>query len=289
MQKPKPVRKIHPAQKQRKPGLETTMSPSPVFDTDARAGNALAGKVALITGGDSGIGRAIAVGFAKQGADVAICFLKNEQADAEFTRTYISEHYGKECLLLPGDLRRESQCINVVNHTVKQFKQLDIVINNAGLHYPQDGIEKISSEQLHKTFELNVFAMFYIVKAALNHLKQGSTMINTTSVTAYRGSAQLIDYAASKGAIVSFTRSLAASLVDKHIRVNAVAPGPVWTPLIVSSLKKRQVETFGSDSPMARAGEPVEIASCFLFLASDASSFITGQVLHPNGGEIING
>ncbi|MEO8341859.1 MAG: SDR family oxidoreductase [Nitrospirota bacterium] len=289
MQKRKPVQKIHPAQKQNRPGLEKSMSPSPVFDTDAKPGNALAGKVALITGGDSGIGRAIAVGFAKQGADVAICFLKAEQNDAETTRSYISTHYGKECLLLPGDLGHESQCIKVVNKTVKHFNQLDIVINNAGLHYPQDGIEKISSQQLHSTFELNVFAMFYIVKAALKHLKRGSTIINTTSVTAYRGSAHLIDYAASKGAIVSFTRSLAASLVDKEIRVNAVAPGPVWTPLIVSSLKKREVETFGSDSPMARAGEPVEIAACFLFLASEASSFITGQVLHPNGGEIING
>ena len=175
----------------------------------------------------------------QRGADVAICFLKTEQADAEVTRTYIAEHYGKECLLLPGDLRRESQCIKVVNHTVKQFKQLDIVINYAGLHYSQEGIEKIRSEQLHTTFELNVFAMFYIVKAALNHLKPGSTIINTSSVTAYRGSAHLIEYAASKGAIVSFTRSLAASLVDKTIRVNAVAPGPIWTPRIVSSLKKR--------------------------------------------------
>ena len=266
------------------------MAPSPVFDTDAKGGNALARKVALITGGDSGIGRAIAVGFAKQGAEVAICFLKHEQADAEATRTYIAERYGKECLLLPGDLRREIQCIHVVNQTVKHFKRLDIVINNAGVHYPQDGIQKISREQLCKTFELNVFAVFYIVKAALKHLKKGSTIINTTSVTAYRGSAHLLDYAASKGAIVSFTRSLAAALVDKNIRVNAVAPGPVWTPLIVSSLKKRQVATFGSDSPMARAGEPVEIASCFIFLASEASSFITGQVLlHPNGGEIING
>ena len=262
---------------------------SPVFDTAAKAGNALARKVALITGGDSGIGRAIAVGFAKEGAEVAICFLETERADAEATRNYVSQQYGKECLLLPGDLRREGQCIKVVNKTVKQFRHLDIVVNNAGLHHPQDRIEDISSLQLRHTFELNVFAMFYIVKAALKHLKRGSAIINTTSVTAYRGSAHLIDYAASKGAIVSFTRSLAASLVDKHIRVNAVAPGPVWTPLIVSSFKKKKVETFGSDSPMARAGQPVEIASCFTFLASDAASFITGQVLHPNGGEIVNG
>ncbi len=289
MQKSKPAQKIRPAQKQKKPGFEKTMIPSPVFDTDAKAGNALAGKVAIITGGDSGIGRAIAVGFAKEGAEVAICFLKTERADAEATRQYISQRYGKECLLLPGDLRRQSQCIKVVNKTVKHFKQLDIVINNAGRHDPQDGIEDISGKQLRHTFELNVFAMFYIVRAALKHLKRGSTIINTTSVTAYRGSAHLMDYSASKGAIVSFTRSLAASLVDKDIRVNAVAPGPVWTPLIVSSLKKTQVETFGSDCPMARAGEPIEIASCFTFLASAAASFITGQVLHPNGGEIING
>lgn len=289
MQKSKPVQRIHPAQNQKKPGLEKTMLPSPVFDTEAKAANVLARKVAIITGGDSGIGRAIAVGFAKEGAEIAICFLPTERVDAEATRRYISQRYGKECLLLPGDLRSESQCIKVVNKTVKHFKQLDIVINNAGVHDRQDGIEDISSKQLRRTFELNVFTMFYIVKAALKHLKRGSTIINTTSVTAYRGSAHLIDYAASKGAIVSFTRSLAASLVDKDIRVNAVAPGPVWTPLIVSSLPKGKVETFGSDCPMARAGEPVEVASCFTFLASDAASFITGQVLHPNGGEIING
>lgn len=168
------------------------MVPSPVFDTDAKAGNALAGKVAIITGGDSGIGRAIAVGFAKEGAEVAICFLKTERADAEATRQYISQRYGKECLLLPGDLRRQGHCIKVVNKTVRHFKQLDIVINNAGRHDSQDGIEDISGKQLRHTFELNVFAMFYIVRAALKHLKRGSTIINTTSVTAYRGSAHLL-------------------------------------------------------------------------------------------------
>jgi NAD(P)-dependent dehydrogenase (short-subunit alcohol dehydrogenase family) len=290
MQKVQSKRKVFPAQKQKKPGLEKKMNPSPVFDRIDEAPNkSLKGKVALITGGDSGIGRSVAVGLTKHGADVAICFLAEERKDAEDTAQYIKEHYNKECLLIPGDLSREKNCQSAVKKTIHQFKRIDILINNSGLHYPQDGIEKISSEQLIKTFSANVYPMFYMVKAALPHLKKGASIINTSSVTAYRGSGHLIDYAATKGAIVSFTRSLASSLAPKGIRVNAVAPGPVWTPLIVSSMKPKDIQTFGSDVPLARAAQPVEIAPAYLFLASDGASFMTGQVLHPNGGEIING
>lgn len=290
MQKGKPKKIIHPSKKQRKPGLEDKMTAQPPkFDTSVTdPGKKLRGKVALITGGDSGIGRAVAVAFAKHGADVAICYLKYETKDAELTQEYV-EAYGQQCLLLPGNISNEKHCNHVVEKTIEKFKKLDILINNAAIHYPKDKIEDISSEQLIETFSINVYPVFYLVKAAMKHLKAGSSIINTGSVTAYRGSGHLIDYSATKGAIISFTRSLAAALVDKKIRVNAVSPGPVWTPLIVSSMKPKDIATFGSDSPMGRAGDPAEIAPCYLFLASDESSFITGQVLHPNGGEIVNG
>jgi NAD(P)-dependent dehydrogenase (short-subunit alcohol dehydrogenase family) len=289
MQKGKPKRIIHSAKKQQKPGLEKNMDEAPEFDSEVTSpGKKLVGKVVLITGGDSGIGRSIAVTFAKHGADVAICYLNKEKKDAKETKKHI-ESYGSRCLLLSQNLASEKQCKKVVEKTHNKFKRLDILVNNAGTHYPQDKIENISSKQLLETFNINVFSMFYLVKAALPYLKKGSVIINTTSVTAYRGSAHLIDYSATKGAIVSFTRSLAASLIDRKIRVNAVAPGPVWTPLIVSSLKPKQIKTFGSDSPMGRVGQPVDIAPCYLFLASEESAYITGQVLHPNGGEIVNG
>jgi NAD(P)-dependent dehydrogenase (short-subunit alcohol dehydrogenase family) len=289
MQKGKPKKNIHTEKKQPKPGLEKNMAEAPEFDSEVtEPGKKLTGKVALITGGDSGIGRSIAVTFAKHGADVAICYLNKEKKDAQKTKKYV-EAYGSRCLLLPQNLTSEKRCKKVVEKTHLAFKRLDILVNNAGTHYPQNKIENISSKQLMETFSTNVFSMFYLVKAALTYLKSGSVIINTASVTAYRGSAHLIDYSATKGAIVSFTRSLAASLTDRKIRVNAVAPGPVWTPLIVSSMKPKEISTFGSDSPMGRAGQPVDIAPCYLFLASDESSYLTGQVLHPNGGEIVNG
>jgi NAD(P)-dependent dehydrogenase (short-subunit alcohol dehydrogenase family) len=289
MQKGKAKRTIHLDKKQQKPGLEKNMNEAPEFDSEVTSpGKKLVGKVALITGGDSGIGRSVAVTFAKHGADVAICYLSKERKDAKETKQCI-ESYGSRCLLLSQDLTSEKQCKKAVEKAYNKFKRLDILVNNAGTHYPQDKIENISSKQLLETFNTNVFSMFYLVKAALAYLKKGSVIINTTSVTAYRGSAYLIDYSATKGAIVSFTRSLAASLIDKKIRVNAVAPGPVWTPLIISSLKPQEIKTFGSDSPMGRVGQPVDIAPCYLFLASEESAYITGQVLHPNGGEIVNG
>jgi NAD(P)-dependent dehydrogenase (short-subunit alcohol dehydrogenase family) len=286
----KTKRKVYSAQKQQKPGLQKKMTPQPEFDSDAMPkGNQMKGKVALITGGDSGIGRAVAVAFAKQGAEIAICFLPEEKADAEFTRQYIEENYKRSCLMLPGDISNEKHCIALVKKTIDRFKRIDVVVNNAGLHYVHDKVTEVTSAQMKRTFEVNVFSMFYIVKAVMPYLKKGASIINTASVTAYRGSWHLIDYAATKGAIVAFTRSLAASLVKQKIRVNAVAPGPIWTPLVVSSLKPGEVKTFGTGSPMGRAGQPTEVAPCYLFLASDAASYITGQVLHPNGGEIVNG
>jgi len=289
MQKGKPKRKIHPRQSQRKPGLEHKMKEPPAFDS-VLFGKALRleGKAALITGGDSGIGRSVAVAFARNGADVAICYLPEEEEDARTTQEHIHAIGGK-CVLIPGDLSREAHCKRAVEKAYKAFGKLDVLVNNAATHYPAENIKDISAEQLKRTFEINVFSMFYLVTAALEMMKAGGSIINTSSVTAYRGSAHLLDYSATKGAIVSFTRSLAAALADKKIRVNAVAPGPVWTPLIVSSMKPKDIAVFGSDSPMGRAGQPSEIAPCYVFLASDESSFISGQVLHPNGGEVVNG
>ena len=287
MQKGGDPKKVRKPQSQRKPGIEEKMQPKPIADKP-EAKNKLEGKTALITGGDSGIGRAIAILFAKEGADVAISYL-NETQDAKEVKRIVEEEYGRKCLLHSGNIRKERTCEKLVNDAIKKLGKLDILINNAATQTEQKSITDISTEQLYETFETNILSMFWITKYALPHLKKGSCIINTTSVTAYRGSPSLIDYSASKGAIVTFTRSLSGNLVDKGIRVNAVAPGPIWTPLIVSSFEKKKVSTFGSDSPMKRAGEPAEVAPCYLFLASDDASYITGQVLHPNGGEIING
>jgi NAD(P)-dependent dehydrogenase (short-subunit alcohol dehydrogenase family) len=289
MQKSKPKKKVRKGIRQQKPGLEKKMIPQPVDESELNLpGKKFIGKVVFISGGDSGIGRATAIAFASHGANVAISFLPKEKPDAEITRERV-EFYGQECLLLPGDISNEKHCKKIISDTHRNFGRLDVLINNAGVHYPKESITEISSKQLKETFETNVYAMFYLVKAALRFMKEGSCIINTASVTAYRGSPHLLDYSATKGAIVSFTRSLSASLAEKKIRVNAVAPGPVWTPLIASSMPPKEIATFGTDSPIGRAAQPFEIASSYIFLASPESLFINGQVIHPNGGEIING
>ena len=247
----------------------------------------LPGKVAIISGGDSGIGRAVSIAFAKEGADVAILYL-NEHQDARETKRLV-EKQGRRCLLIAGDIGDEKFCKKAVGKTLKEFGHLNIVVNNAAEQHEQDSLEKITARQLERTFRTNIFAQFFLTQAALPHLKEGDTIINSTSVTAYRGSPHLLDYAATKGAIVAFTRSLAKALAEKKIRVNGVAPGPVWTPLIPASSKRKKVATFGADVPLGRPGEPAEIAPSYVFLASDDSSYMTGQILHPNGGEVVNG
>src|SRR5690606_3666116 len=232
----------------------------------------LAGKTAVITGGDSGIGRAVAAAFAREGAKVAVAYL-DEHEDAEETKKHVEE-YGQECLLIEGDVGNEQHCARIIKETIDRFGRLDIVVNNAAVQYPQHSLEDISAEQLEKTFRTNIFSQFFLTKAALPYLKKGSAVINSTSVTAYRGSSHLIDYASTKGAIVSFTRSLAQALADKGVRVNAVAPGPVWTPLIPASFSAEQVASFGSDVPLKRPGQPEEIAPAYVFLASEDSSYM---------------
>jgi NAD(P)-dependent dehydrogenase (short-subunit alcohol dehydrogenase family) len=248
----------------------------------------LNGKIALITGADSGIGKAVAVLFAKEGADIAIAYL-NEHKDARDTAGIIQKRYNRKCLLIPGDLSNEKHCKTVIKKVIKEYKRIDLLVNNAALQYENKSLEDLTTAELVKTFSTNIFSFFWLTREALPYMKKKSAIINTASVTAYRGSAGLIDYAATKGAIVSFTRSLSANLVKKGIRVNGVAPGPIWTPLIASSFPRKKVAQFGSDVPMGRAGEPAEIAPAYLFLACDDASYITGQFLHPNGGEIING
>ena len=289
MQKGNPKRAIRQPQRQARPGIEAKMSPEPKAEkNEINSSNKLQGKTVIITGGDSGIGKAIALLFAKEGADIAIIYL-NEDKDANETKMLVEEKYGRRCVLVRGDISKESFCKRAIQKITKVFEKIDILVNNAAIHYESKSLEDITTAHLVKTFSTNIFSMFWITKAVLPFMKPGSSIINTTSVTAYRGSAGLIDYASTKGAIVSFTRSLSANLVEKGIRVNAVAPGPIWTPLIVSSFKEKKVATFGSEVPMKRAGEPAEVAPSYLFLASDDASYITGQVLHPNGGEIING
>lgn len=281
--------KGQPAQHQdQQPGKESEMQPQPQFErNEQKSALKLNGKVAIVTGGDSGIGRAVSVLFAKEGADVCVVYL-DEDDDAEQTRREVEEE-GRNCLLLSGDIGDENFCRQVVDQTVKEFGHLDILVNNAAEQHPQESIRKISREQLERTFRTNIFSMFFMVKASLKYLKEGSCIINTASVTAYKGSPQLLDYSATKGAIVAFTRSLSQSLAEKKIRVNAVAPGPIWTPLIPSTFPEDKVSSFGENVPLGRVGQPVEVAPSYLFLASDDSSYMTGQVLHPNGGTVVNG
>src|SRR5215203_5677021 len=277
-----------PQHQERQPGIESEMTPRPRADDPAHRGSGkLQGKVALITGGDSGIGRAVAIAFAREGADVAIAYL-NEHGDAEEASRLV-EQEGRRCLTIAGDVGDQAFCADAVRRTVDGLGALDILVNNAAEQHPQESIDAISPEQLERTFRTNIFAMFFLVQAALPHLREGSAIINTTSVTAYKGSPQLLDYSATKGAIVAFTRSLSQALAEKRIRVNAVAPGPVWTPLIPSTFPADKVATFGSDVPLQRAGQPDEIAPSYVFLASDDASYTTGQVLHPNGGTVVNG
>jgi NAD(P)-dependent dehydrogenase (short-subunit alcohol dehydrogenase family) len=270
------------------PGLQNKMEPEPHSIAEHHIGTGkFRNKTAIITGGDSGIGRAVAIAFAKEECNVGIVYY-NEHKDAKETKRLIEEQGGK-CILIPGDVKKESFCKKAVDKVYNEFGSLEIVVNNAAVQFPQKNIEDISTKQLLETFATNIFSYFYIVQSAMQYLKKGSAIINTASVTAYRGSPELLDYSSTKGAIVAFTRSLSGSLVEKGIRVNGVAPGPIWTPLIPASFPKEKVETFGSDTPMQRAGQPEEVAPAYVFLASEDSSYITGQIIHVNGGEIING
>ena len=277
-----------PQTQDQQPGIESEMNPRPVAEDPTYQGSGkLKGKVALITGGDSGIGRAVAIYFAKEGADVAISYL-NEHDDAKETQRQV-EQEGRRCLLIDGDVSSEQHCQSVVQRTVQELGRLDTLVNNAAVQYPQESILDITEEQLDKTFRTNIYAYFFMTKAALPHLKKGSTIINTTSVTAYKGSPQLLDYSSTKGAIVAFTRSLSQALIEQGIRVNAVAPGPIWTPLIPATFDAERTSKHGANAPMKRAGQPEEVAPSYVFLASDDSSYMAGQVLHVNGGEVVNG
>jgi NAD(P)-dependent dehydrogenase (short-subunit alcohol dehydrogenase family) len=276
-----------PQEQDRQPGIESEMTPRPDASPDGQGAGKLRGKVALITGGDSGIGRAVAYLFAREGADIAISYL-DEHGDAEETKAGV-EREGRRCITVPGDVGDEAHCRQVVERTIQELGKLDILVNNAAEQHPQDSILDITEDQLARTFRTNIFSMFFMTKAALPHLGEGSAIVNTTSVTAYQGTPQLLDYSSTKGAIVAFTRSLSQGLVEKGIRVNAVAPGPIWTPLIPATFPAEQVEEFGGNVPMMRAGQPDEVAPSYLFLASDDSSYIAGQTLHPNGGTVVNG
>lgn len=276
-----------PAQHQDfQPGMECQMNPLPIFeDPNYIPSNKLKDKTVIISGGDSGIGRAVSVLFAKEGANIVISYL-NEHQDAENTKKII-EGLGRKCILISGDLRDENLSQYIVDETLNNFGKIDILINNCGVQFPQNSILDISSAQLRDTFETNIYTFFYLTKAVLPHLKANSSIINTTSITAFAGKKNLIDYSATKGAILVFTKSLALSLADQKIRVNAVAPGPIWTPLIPSSFSAQEVEIFGTETPLKRAGQPFELAPAYLYLASDDSRYVTGQIIHVNGGTIV--
>jgi len=282
------MKKLRPLQQQQRPGKESPLNPqSLTAPIEYPPEGKLFGKVALISGADSGIGKAVALLFAKEGADIAFCYL-SETEDAKDTKALV-EAYGRKCMMRKTDLSKEQNCKTFIQDVYDYYGQIDILINNAAVHWEAESIEEISTEQFDHTFKNNMYAYFWMTKYTMPYLKAGATIVNTTSVTAYRGSDHLMDYAASKGAIVAWTRSLAQNLAKQNIRVNAVAPGPIWTPLIASSFGPEHNATFGSEQPMGRAGMPYEVAPSFLFLASEDSSYITGQILHPNGGESING
>ena len=272
----------------KQPGVEHSMDPEPVVIRESYRGSGkLDGKVALITGGDSGIGRSVAVHFAREGADIAIVYL-TENEDAKETLRLV-EAEGKSCQLIAGDVRQQNFCQDAVGEVIRKYGKLNILVNNAAEQHPKMNIEEISSAQLTDTFSTNIFGYFYFTQAALMHLGEGDSIINTTSITAYKGSPGLLDYSSTKGAIVAFTRSLSENLAEKGIRVNGVAPGPIWTPLIPSTFDAEHVAEFGKDTPFKRPGQPCEVAPCYVFLASEDASYIGGQVLHPNGGQIVNG
>ncbi|CAG9623439.1 SDR family oxidoreductase [Sutcliffiella rhizosphaerae] len=279
---------LPPQHQNTQPGIESNMDPKPIFEDSRYQGSGkLTDKVAIITGGDSGIGRAVSVYFAKEGVDIVVVYL-NEHEDAKETKKQV-EAEGRKCHLISGDIGEESFSKQIVDEAIANFHKIDILVNNAAEQHPQKSIEDISAEQLEKTFRTNIFSFFYLTKAVLPYFQNGSCIINTASVTAYAGNEQLIDYSATKGAIVTFTRSLAMQLVGKGIRVNGVAPGPIWTPLIPSTFPADQVASFGANTPMKRPGQPEEVAPSYVFLASDDASYMNGQMLHVNGGKIVNG
>jgi len=276
-----------PPQKQdRQPGIESIMTPQPIAENPFYKGSGkLANKIAVVTGGDSGIGRAVSIAFAKEGADVSVIYY-NEHQDAADTKKRI-EQLGRRCLLVSADLKEEEACKYAIEKTVETFGGVDVLVNNHGVQFPQKSILDISQQQLEFTFRTNIFSFFYLIKAALPHMREGSSIINTASVTAYRGEKTLLDYSSTKGAIVSFTRSLSLNLADRKIRVNGVAPGPIWTPLIPASFAPERVKHFGVEVPMKRAGQPFELAPAYVYLASDDSSYVSGQILHVGGGEMV--
>lgn len=278
-----------PPQQQDLPGTEKDMTPRPKDEDERYVGsNKLKDKVAIITGGDSGIGKAVAIAFAKEGADVVVSYLCEEQ-DAQSVKRCVEAH-GRRCLLIPGDISTSTHCNKIIDETIKHFKKLDILVNHAGEQYQTNSLDDVTDEQLERIFRVNVFSMFYLTRAALKHMQKGAAIINTVSIVAYEGNPLLLDYTATKAAGVGFTRALSQSLVKKGIRVNGVAPGPIWTPLIPASFDAKKVAEFGGQAPMQRAGEPYELAPAYVFLASDIdSSYVTGQVIHVNGGKIING